>query len=272
MKPLLLRSHFLVFALTIAALLSGCHKYKTCPAHYLAEPPTPPLHATGVLFATDRESKSLDHLTFSAERNLAPQRLTYGVKCEDPEGRKASCTESSSAFPDSAEFFRRVNTSGKDVVLFIHGYRYSFDESLQIAARLVQRSKVDALPVAYSWPSQNRLLAYGKDYDINEWTFEHLTGFLKELVAALPPNRVLHIIGHSMGNRAALQCLARLDLPADRLGQLGDDRPRRGRPDFPRTVLAIGEIQKPDHVPVQSRSSLGIFTHLALPDATRGRC
>jgi len=157
-----MRSHFLVFALTIAALLSGCHKYKTCPAHYLAEPPPPTLQATGVLFATDREPKSLVDLTFSAERNLAPQRLTYGVKCEDPEGRKASCTEGSSAFPDSAEFFRRVNTSGKDVVLFIHGYRYSFDESLQIAARLVQRSKVDALPVAYSWPSQTGSLPMEK--------------------------------------------------------------------------------------------------------------
>lgn len=219
MKPLFFRSRLFILAFTVAALLSGCRKYKTCPAHYLAEPPAPPLHVTGVLFATDREPKSLEHLTFSAERNLAPQRLTYGVKCEDPEGI-ASCTEGSVAFPNGNEFFRRVTDSGKDVVLFIHGYRYSFDESLQIAARLVQRSRVDALPVAYSWPSQNRLFSYGKDYDVNEWTFEHLTGFLKDLVDALPPNHVLHIVAHSMGNRAALQSLARLNLPADRLGQL----------------------------------------------------
>ena len=220
MKTLLVRFNFLVFSCVVAALLSGCHKYKTCPAHYLAEPPAPALHATDVLFATDREPKSVEQLTFSAERNLSPQRLTYGVKCEDPEAGKAACTETSTAFPGSTEFFRRVTDSDKDVVLFIHGYRYSFDESLQIAARLVQRGKVDALPVAYSWPSQNRLFAYGKDYDINEWTFEHLTGFLKDLVNALPPGRVLHIVAHSMGNRAALQCLARLDLPAERLGQL----------------------------------------------------
>ncbi|MBZ5494010.1 MAG: alpha/beta fold hydrolase [Acidobacteriia bacterium] len=219
MKPLRFRTGNLVFALTVVALLSGCHKYKTCPAHYVVEPAPPALHATGVLFATDREPKSLEHLTFSAERNLAPQRLTYGVKCEHPEEENASCTESSLAFP-KAEFFRRVNAADKDVVLFIHGYRYSFDESLQIAARLVQRSKVDALPVAYSWPSQNRLFAYGKDYDVNEWTFEHLTGFLQELVDALPPHHVLHIVAHSMGNRAALQSLARLHLPAERLGQL----------------------------------------------------
>ena len=129
MKPLSFRSS--LFILALAALLSGCRKYKTCPAHYLAEPPVPPLHVTDVLFATDREPKSLEHLTFSGERNLAPQRLTYGVKCEDPEGI-ASCTEGSSAFPNGNEFFRRVTASGKDVVLFIHGYRYSFDESLQI--------------------------------------------------------------------------------------------------------------------------------------------
>ena len=92
MKPLFFRSRLFVLAFTIAVLLSGCRKYKTCPAHFLAEPPAPPLHATGVLFATDREPKSLEHLAFSAERNLAPQRLTYGVKCEDPEGN-ALCTE-----------------------------------------------------------------------------------------------------------------------------------------------------------------------------------
>lgn len=210
-----------LFAFALILLLSGCHhsQYKSCAAHHVPEPPSPPLHDTGVLFATDRQPDSLKDLAFSSTRNLSPEHLTYGVKCENPAGGKASCAGPSEII-DRKEFFSRITASGKDVVLFIHGYRYSFDESLEIAARLVQRGRVDALPVAYSWPSKDRLFAYGTDYDINEWTFEHLTGFLQELVNALPPNRVLHIVGHSMGNRAALQSLARLNLPAERLGQL----------------------------------------------------
>jgi esterase/lipase superfamily enzyme len=44
--------------------------------------------------------------------------------------------------------------------------------------------------------------------------------FIQDLVEALPPGAVLHIVAHSMGNRAVLWALTRLSLPQERLGQL----------------------------------------------------
>ena len=76
------------------------------------------------------------------------------------------------------------------------------------------------MPVAYSWPSEGKFSAYGVDYDRNEWTIEHLRVFIQELVNALPNGTVLHIVAHSMGNRALLWALAGLNLPEQRLGQL----------------------------------------------------
>ena len=159
--------------------------------------------------------------------NLSESRMTYGAGCEDPDtGRISTCPKPSwidedvPSLLDKEKFFDQIRASHSDVVLFVHGFNMSFDESLQIALRMVQRTQTQAVPVAYSWPSQGKVSAYGIDYDQNEWTIDHLKGFIEDLVNALPEGKVLHIVAHSMGNRAVLGALARLHLPEPRLGQL----------------------------------------------------
>lgn len=245
MTSIATRSCQFMVTVGLIVILSGCHKalVDCSRAQRLPEPPAPAAHPDMVLFATDREPRPRKVLSFSGERNLSTERLTYGIKCESPDGGSGSCGSSSGVL-DRQDFLNRVNSSGKDILLFIHGYRYSFDESLQIATRLVQRTGVDALPVAYSWPSQNRLLAYGKDYDVNEWTFEHLTGFLQDVVNSVPEGHVLHIVAHSMGNRAALECLARLQLPKERLGQLVMIAPDVDAQTFAELFLRSGDFKR----------------------------
>jgi esterase/lipase superfamily enzyme len=180
-----------------------------------------------VLFATDRVPGSQQLISFLSEMNLSGTGMSYGAKCEDPVIiGTADCAEpawlkgKSPYWLQHEEFLAAIRSADSDVVLFVHGFNYSFEESLQIALRIVQRTGVQAIPVAYSWPSQNRVAAYGIDYDRNEWTIEHLTGLIQEIVNTLPDGRVLHIVAHSMGNRAALAALARTHLPQQRLGQL----------------------------------------------------
>jgi esterase/lipase superfamily enzyme len=180
-----------------------------------------------VFFATDRVLESREKLAFSGELNLSGTRMSYGVKCDDPvTGREATCANPAwlkQELPAGLEedaFFGAIRAANSDVVLFVHGFNYSFDESLGITLRMVERTRIQALPVAYSWPSLAMISAYGQDYDRNEWTIEHLKDFIQELVQALPPGAVLHIVAHSMGNRAVLWALVRLNLPQQRLGQL----------------------------------------------------
>lgn len=153
--------------------------------------------------------------------------MSYGAKCEDPVIMgTATCDEpawlkgKSPYWLQPDEFLAAIRSANSDVVFFVHGFNYSFEESLQIALRMVQRTGVQAIPIAYSWPSQDRIAAYGIDYDRNEWTIEHLTDLIQQIVNALPEGRVLHIVAHSMGNRAVLAALARIHLPEQRLGQL----------------------------------------------------
>jgi esterase/lipase superfamily enzyme len=216
-RPILLPLSLLALVLAF----SGCAKpLLSCPRVVREpEPPLPPEHPAVVLFATDRLPESREQLLFSADLNPSGTHLSYGAKCVDPTGGKAEC-DAPPRWLERDDFLERIRASRSDVVLFVHGFNYSFDESLEIALRIVERTTFRSTPVAYSWPSQARVSAYGLDYDMSEWTIDHLTGFIGDLVGALPEGSRLHIIAHSMGNRAVLLALARLELPGQRLGQL----------------------------------------------------
>jgi esterase/lipase superfamily enzyme len=215
--------------LVLICLISGCAKpLLVCPrAVTVPEPPAPQQHPAPVFFATDRDPESPAKLAFSGELNLSRIRMSYGVKCEDPAtGREATCQkppwlkEELPAGLEKDAFLDEIGAAHSDVVLFVHGFNYSFDESLGITLRMVQRTGIQAVPIAYSWPSLAKISAYGADYDRNEWSIEHLKEFIQDLVQALPQGAVLHIVAHSMGNRAVLWALTRLNLPQQRLGQL----------------------------------------------------
>ena len=226
-------------------LLSGCAKpLLTCPRVAQApEPALPPQHPAVVLFATDRLPESREQLLFSADLNPSGTHLSYGAKCVDPAAGRAEC-DAPPRWLERDDFLEQIGRSRSDVVLFIHGFNYSFDESLEIALRIVERANFPATAVAYSWPSQGRVSAYGLDYDMSEWTVDHLTGFIRDVAAAMPEGSRLHIVTHSMGTRAALLALARLELPEQRLGQLILIAPDVDSRIFPELVLHAGPFQR----------------------------
>ena len=210
-----------IAVLALVLLCSGCAKQLLlCPRVVkMPVPPTPLQHPAPVLFATDRLAEAGENLSFLGELNPSGDHMSYGVKCADPAGGKASCDVLSSGL-NRDEFLRRITAARSDVVLFVHGFDYTFDESLEVTLRIVERAKFPATPVAYSWPSHGRVSAYGVDYDMSEWTIYHLTDFIRDLSGAVPEGYRLHIVAHSMGNRVLLMALARLDLAEPRLGQL----------------------------------------------------
>src|SRR5258708_34306246 len=58
----------------------------------------------------------------------------------------------------------------------------------------------------YSWPSRGKLAAYTADESTIDWTTPHLEKFL-ETVAAQSHATTVHLIAHSMGNRALTRAL-----------------------------------------------------------------
>jgi len=85
-----------------------------------------------------------------------------------------------------------------------------FEDAARRTAQLAYDLGFDGAPILYSWPSRNRMVAYTEDEDSVQWTAFHLRAFLEELAERTKATKI-HLIAHSMGNRAlasALQVIA----------------------------------------------------------------
>jgi esterase/lipase superfamily enzyme len=101
-----------------------------------------------------------------------------------------------------------------NAVLFIHGYNVSFNDAALRAAQLGADLDVGGVMTFYSWPSQGALKDYPADAASVEAATPHIIAFLSDLVAKSGATRV-HVIAHSMGNRALLRALERLSRATD---------------------------------------------------------
>ncbi|MHB0971862.1 MAG: alpha/beta fold hydrolase, partial [Thermoanaerobaculia bacterium] len=99
-------------------------------------------------------------------------------------------------------------SEGKEAFVFVHGYNVSFRDAVQRTALLAYDLKFDGAPVAFSWPSRADAKLYLADEATVEYSIPDLEAFLKTVSASGATK--IHLIAHSMGNRALLRALANL--------------------------------------------------------------
>jgi esterase/lipase superfamily enzyme len=98
---------------------------------------------------------------------------------------------------------------GKEAFVFVHGYNVSFEDAAIRTAQLAYDFGFKGAPILYSWPSRGSLFGYLDDEQSIEQTVGSLKQFLQD-VAATSGATVVHLIAHSMGNRALLPALSQL--------------------------------------------------------------
>ena len=104
----------------------------------------------------------------------------------------------------------RVGRSArKEAFVFIHGFNVTFEAAARRTAQLAYDLQFDGAPVFYSWPSQGGLLKYAVDETNVVWTVPHLKEFLTG-IARRSGAEAVHLIAHSMGNRALTAALGSL--------------------------------------------------------------
>jgi len=101
----------------------------------------------------------------------------------------------------------------RQAFVFVHGYNTTFDSAIQQTAILAYDLKFKGAAIAYSWPSRGELTKYPADEDAVQLTVDHLRDFLRK-VATGSGATVVHLIAHSMGNRALTEALAELQSDA----------------------------------------------------------
>lgn len=95
-----------------------------------------------------------------------------------------------------------------EVLVFIHGYNVSFEDAARRTAQMASDLEFKGAPVMYSWPSQASLGGYPVDEANIRWTVPHLQEFLQLIVERSGAAKV-HLVAHSMGNRAITEVLLR---------------------------------------------------------------
>lgn len=116
------------------------------------------------------------------------------------------------------EFFegcrKRVAQSARgEALVFVHGYNVTFEDAARRTAQLAYDLDVDGPAVFFSWPSQGGLLRYAVDETNVAWAVPDLKQFLLD-VARKSGARSVHLIAHSMGNRALASALCNLSYEA----------------------------------------------------------
>jgi esterase/lipase superfamily enzyme len=96
----------------------------------------------------------------------------------------------------------------KEALIFIHGYRTKFDEAARRTAQLAWDLQFQGVPILYSRPSSGNML-YTGDEPSALWAVPHLKAFL-QLVAQRSGTKTIHIVAHSLGNRALMYALQQI--------------------------------------------------------------
>jgi esterase/lipase superfamily enzyme len=98
------------------------------------------------------------------------------------------------------------DSPSKDLFIFVHGFNNTFEDAARRAAQMAYDLDFDGTPILYSWPSQGSATAYAVDEAAVGISGRKMADFLDTVVAQSGAERV-HVLAHSMGNRALLEAL-----------------------------------------------------------------
>ncbi len=112
---------------------------------------------------------------------------------------------------ESDAFFARMQGDlgtlpRKEIVVFVHGFNVTFASAAKRAAQLANDMHYRGVPVLYSWPSRGTTMGYVPDTAVVQLSGRRLSRFLDDLVDRSGATTI-HIVAHSMGNRALADAL-----------------------------------------------------------------
>jgi esterase/lipase superfamily enzyme len=94
----------------------------------------------------------------------------------------------------------------RDVLVYVHGFNTDYEEAAFRLVQVAQDARFRGIPVLFTWPSYNRVLAYGGDREIATASRDALDRLLADL-GEVPGIGRIHVIAHSMGAFLTMEAL-----------------------------------------------------------------
>jgi esterase/lipase superfamily enzyme len=109
--------------------------------------------------------------------------------------------------------------SSRDALLFVHGFNVDFVSAVYRTAQISADLNFPGASLLFSWPSKGSQspLAYTHDETQARWTLRDLREFV-ELIVEQSGATTIHLLAHSMGNRALSEAISRVGAAAARGG------------------------------------------------------
>ena len=98
---------------------------------------------------------------------------------------------------------------GEDVLLYIHGYRESFESAAVNTAELSEGIRFPGASALFTWPSAGSTFCYVSDRESAMWSRDALEDLLTAVARSSSGGRI-HIVAHSMGTLLTLETLRML--------------------------------------------------------------
>ena len=109
-------------------------------------------------------------------------------------------------------------TPRKEVFIYVHGYRNSFDDAAFAMAELWHFLGRTGVPIIYTWPAgYPGLFGYTYDRESSEFTVYHLRRAIR-FIASIPEVEKIHLIAHSRGTDVTVAALRELTIGARAAG------------------------------------------------------
>jgi len=101
---------------------------------------------------------------------------------------------------------RLKRTGGNEACVCGHGFNVTVSEAAKRTAQIAYDMQFSGIPFLFSWPSQGNAYSYITDTAVVRMSGRRLLDVLKRVVAESGASRI-HLIAHSMGNRAMTDAL-----------------------------------------------------------------
>jgi esterase/lipase superfamily enzyme len=141
-----------------------------------------------------------------------------------------------------------AEASGLDVLIYVHGFKQTFETAALDAARLSDAIRFRGRTMVFSWPSKAGFFDYAYDRDSAMWSRDGLERVLHSIVAVPGASRI-HIVAHSMGTMLTLESLRDLyaqygDGVSARIGAVVFAAPDIDMDVFSSTITRIGPLAR----------------------------
>lgn len=208
----------LAFACLASLALSGCLGGDESALTSPAASPRPGLSRDPkLLVATTRlpTGEPLRKPWFSSERS--PDLVFAEARLTPPSSSLLGRVTSSDWSIGSVESLTKNNAAqafaqaalGRDLLLYIHGYRESFETAAASTIELSEGIKFPGVTGLFTWPSAASTLSYVADRESAMWSRDALEDVLAA-IAKTPSGGRIHIVAHSMGTLLTLEALRML--------------------------------------------------------------